>query len=354
MWRNLLAQQALRRCEALGFASPPRRECAFGKPCSDIAFCVSPCCFIAWGHGGVGPEAEIRKRKRVSLLRCNLRNTCGRPRRAGFSCDGTPRSRTGSERYDRYGRVDPTSRHVLPTSTDFARSVPMDFIRVEVELLLHFVRLRCRIWSPMTLGDREMDQVLTVVLPVHNRERQLRSSVLDILDLVPVLSQPLEIVIVDDASTDDTYETACELARMYPQVAVLRQPLRQGIGATLELVRNRLSVDRVLVHDGISPIDAGQLQSMLQTAAVGGDNSTVSESSGSRRFAAVRRLHDQMEEVHRGSLAFRWLQLEGPVVPRRSRVTVKPRPSQQPSQPVVTMPIQIVASSMGIDMQPQG
>ena len=202
-----------------------------------------------------------------------------------------------------------------------------------------------------------MDQVLTVVLPMHNSERQLRSSVSDILDLAPTLSRPLEIVVVDDASTDDTYETACEFARLYPQVKVLRQAFRQGIGAALELVRNRFSVDKVLVHDGLSPIDVGQLRSLLQVipenVSCSGAVTSSGESSGSRRFAAVTKLHLQMEQAHRGSQAFRWLQLESPLVPRRSPIMAQSRAPRPSGQPVGTTPIQIVAAPTGINMQPQ-
>ena len=175
-----------------------------------------------------------------------------------------------------------------------------------------------------------MDQPLTVVLPVHNRERQLRSSVQDILDLVQTIRRPMQIVIVDDGSTDDTYETACELAQQYPQLHVFRQSIRQGVGAALELVRNRLAVEMVLVHDGVSIIDATQLQNALQTDdrahQVVQRAGTTTESAGSRRFSAVRALHNQMEQVHRLATSFRWIQLERPMVPRR-RHSAKPAPS---------------------------
>lgn len=173
-----------------------------------------------------------------------------------------------------------------------------------------------------------MTQPLTVVLPMHNCERRLRSSVLDILDLAPLVSMELRIVVVDDGSVDDTYDIACELARLFPQLMVFRQPVRQGIGAALDLVRNRLRVEMVLVHDGISPIDAAQLQTLLQAERGQAGSSekdltlsrfSATESSGSRRFASVRLLHDRMEHAHRSVASFRWVQLEKPLVPRRCR-----------------------------------
>ncbi len=194
-----------------------------------------------------------------------------------------------------------------------------------------------------------MDQPLTVVLPMHNCERQLRSSVIDILDLTFTTSEMFQIVVVDDGSTDDTYETACELARQYPQLTVLRQPFRQGLGAALDLVRNRMDVQAVIVHDGISVIDVAQLQNMLQTGCVGESSGIAcappSESkilsNGSRRFAAVRALHNQMEQAHRSTMScFQWMQLEKPLVPRRC----------QPACPSKSQPDEMLA--LGAPIEP--
>ena len=74
-----------------------------------------------------------------------------------------------------------------------------------------------------------MRQILTVVLPVHNSERLLHIAIMDLLELAHEISSPIEVVIVDDGSTDETYETACEMSRMYPQLKVLRQPVRKGL-----------------------------------------------------------------------------------------------------------------------------
>ena len=141
-----------------------------------------------------------------------------------------------------------------------------------------------------------MKNPLTVVLPLHNSERQLRSSILDILELAQSAGAMIEVVVVDDGSADETYETACEMARAYPQVKAMRQPVRSGLAATLEMVGHRMSTDLVVVHDGVTPIEASQLKDFLPTAQLQGVNSrqlpmrvaTSVDSVGSRRFGPVR------------------------------------------------------------------
>ncbi len=190
-----------------------------------------------------------------------------------------------------------------------------------------------------------MDQPLTIVLPVHNCERQLRSSVLDILDLTSSVSCELNVVVVDDGSTDETFETACELARQYPQMTVFRQPVRQGLGAALEMVRNRMAVEMVIVHDGVSAIDAAQLQMMLREENANKSpletampNSSTMLSSGSRRFASVRALHNRMEQAHRAATCFQWMQLEKPLVPRRCQTSCSTDPQEEMSAPGAPVP----------------
>ena len=202
-----------------------------------------------------------------------------------------------------------------------------------------------------------MDQPLTVVLPVYNCERQIRSSLLDILDLVPTLSRPLEVVVVDDGSTDETYETVCELARVYPQIRVLRQPVRQGLRAAMDMVRNRLNVEQVVLHDGISAISSAQLQQVLQAGLAGQESAAPQSASsmdshGSRRFSSVRALHNRMEQAHRSVTAFQWVQLEKPLIPRRSPVARQPVAQGEVLAPVA--PVYLANVPMGSNPLPMG
>jgi glycosyltransferase involved in cell wall biosynthesis len=181
-----------------------------------------------------------------------------------------------------------------------------------------------------------LNQQLTVVLPMHNMERQIRSSVHDLLDLSVLIRMPLSIVIVDDGSTDDTFETACEMARMYPQIQVLRQSFRSGLGSALELVHNRLNLDMAIVHDGVSPIDPAELKELLLKEPQPTRELAVVANSldgrGSRRFAAVRALQQSMEIAHRAAIGFSWLRIEKPLVPRRRQVVEQ----WKPVSPVLT------------------
>jgi glycosyltransferase involved in cell wall biosynthesis len=144
-----------------------------------------------------------------------------------------------------------------------------------------------------------------------------------ILELANAPQRRLTIAIVDDGSTDDTFETASELARDYPQVRVFRQPFQGGLGPALEDVRQRLGVGEAIVHDGVGPIDLSQLAALLNEGAAtpAAVDAASAEHRGSRRFAAVSALNARMASAHRSVMSFHWLKLAEPARPRR-RTTV--------------------------------
>lgn len=107
-----------------------------------------------------------------------------------------------------------------------------------------------------------MTPTLTVVLPVHNAEASLGRNVRDVLELAGELTAGFQILIVDDGSTDETFLTAVELSRQYPQIDVVRHATRRGLGPTLRWVRTRVDSDVVVVHDGVSPIDANEIRQL--------------------------------------------------------------------------------------------
>lgn len=77
--------------------------------------------------------------------------------------------------------------------------------------------------------------LVSTIIPVFNREAMLRDAVRSVLRQT---YRPIEILIVDDGSTDGTAAAADALAATCPEITVLRQPNR-GPGAAREMGRLR-------------------------------------------------------------------------------------------------------------------
>lgn len=147
-----------------------------------------------------------------------------------------------------------------------------------------------------------MQPSLTVVLPIHNAERTLRRDVSEVLEAAAELTPRVELLVVDDASTDDSYEAAAELARDYPQVRVVRRSRRSELRETLREVRANIASDVVIVHDGSSRVNADQLRLIWRQQQVLGAVRDAQEGPGGVSFADLRRpsmTQPAMEVAHR-------------------------------------------------------
>ena len=170
-----------------------------------------------------------------------------------------------------------------------------------------------------------MPQPAVIVLPFHNAERQLQDQVTRVLEIICEVGAQTSVVILDDGSTDGTFEAACELAAHYPQVRVLRQPTQRGLGSALERIRRCVPAPQAIVHDGVSPLDFGELARLLKESSPAAvcelpatsSQSGADESRGSRRFAAVTRLNEALQRAHRPLTTFRWSPPDKEDAPRR-------------------------------------
>jgi glycosyltransferase involved in cell wall biosynthesis len=90
---------------------------------------------------------------------------------------------------------------------------------------------------------------LSVLLPVHNAHHKLEASVSEILEVLPELTDHFELCILDDGSTDDTADTAHELAARYPQIRVIRHPSRLGLAEAIRTGLDHTQGEVVFVGD---------------------------------------------------------------------------------------------------------
>ena len=156
---------------------------------------------------------------------------------------------------------------------------------------------------------------LTIVLPVHNAESRLRNNVGELLELASELTPKFGVLIIDDGSTDSTFEVAEELATRYPQVSVKRHRYCRGLGETLQYVQRRVRSDAVMVHDGVTPINQQQIRKMWRqwlVASATNDTPATTAADASRDisdFAELRSLHAAMERAHSQLTGFQMMSL---------------------------------------------
>jgi cellulose synthase/poly-beta-1,6-N-acetylglucosamine synthase-like glycosyltransferase len=71
------------------------------------------------------------------------------------------------------------------------------------------------------------EPTVTIVVPLYNEGRSIYDTILSLVRL-EYPQDKLSVTVVDDCSTDDSYEWACKAAREYPNVRVLRNPVNVG------------------------------------------------------------------------------------------------------------------------------
>jgi glycosyltransferase involved in cell wall biosynthesis len=74
---------------------------------------------------------------------------------------------------------------------------------------------------------------LTAVFPAHNEELNIRSTIDRAVAALRPLCNRFEILIVNDASRDDTGRIADELARQYPEIRVIHNASNLGQGGSI-------------------------------------------------------------------------------------------------------------------------
>jgi glycosyltransferase involved in cell wall biosynthesis len=101
---------------------------------------------------------------------------------------------------------------------------------------------------------------VTILLPIHNAQLRLEHHVAEILDVLPELTNRFELLIIDDGSTDDSFDVACHLSLKYPQVSAMRHPSRLGLAHSVRSGLAQTEGDLVLVGDEQHGVRADDLR----------------------------------------------------------------------------------------------
>jgi glycosyltransferase involved in cell wall biosynthesis len=112
----------------------------------------------------------------------------------------------------------------------------------------------------MASAKQESLCCLSVVIAAYNEEATLASVVEKVLSL----PHTLEVIIVDDASTDGTAEVARRLAAAHPQVRTVSHPKNVGKTGALKTGFALTSGDIVLVQDADLEYDPSEIPELIQ------------------------------------------------------------------------------------------
>lgn len=102
---------------------------------------------------------------------------------------------------------------------------------------------------------------LSVVVPCFNEEGNVARVVEQAVEVGRRLASELEIVVVDDGSTDETGRVLTALRTSVPELVVLRHPRNLGYGAAVRSGLGRASLDYVFLTDGDGQFDLEELPS---------------------------------------------------------------------------------------------
>jgi len=90
---------------------------------------------------------------------------------------------------------------------------------------------------------------LSVLVPAYNEQATLRRCVSRVLEVTLPNNLAREIILVDDASSDQTWNICEKLAMEHPEVRVFKQASNQGKGAAIQRAIREASGDLIVFQD---------------------------------------------------------------------------------------------------------
>ena len=126
---------------------------------------------------------------------------------------------------------------------------------------------------------------LSVLVPVFNERHVVEASLRRVLKLADPLISSLEMIVVDDQSTDGTWEILQRLAAEDDRVVLLRNPRNMGKGAALRAAIAHSTGDITIIHDADLEYDPADIPSLLVPFAKEGADAVF----GSRYLSAAYR-----------------------------------------------------------------
>ncbi len=140
-------------------------------------------------------------------------------------------------------------------------------------------------WRGSRPGEEGRRPLLSVVVPLYNERYLVGELLRRILETPARDDVKLEILVVDDGSTDDSGEIVSRLAADHPEIRLLAQPENRGKGAAVRRGIREAQGDLILIQDADLEYDPRDYGRLLKPVFEDGADAVY----GSRFLAAERR-----------------------------------------------------------------
>lgn len=109
-----------------------------------------------------------------------------------------------------------------------------------------------------------MRESLSIIMPVRDRQATIESRTETLLEMLSELSSDVQVILVDDSSTDATPEILDDLRRRYPQITIKRNARSLGPAESVEMALPAARGEFIFLHQSYETVDWEELLQMWQ------------------------------------------------------------------------------------------
>jgi glycosyltransferase involved in cell wall biosynthesis len=104
---------------------------------------------------------------------------------------------------------------------------------------------------------------LSLIMPCYNEENTIEACITEVIKIEDEHLK-LQLIIVDDCSTDRSHEIASNLALKYPQLLILRHDTNKGKGAAIRTGIHKARGDFIAIQDADLEYDPWDLKRLIE------------------------------------------------------------------------------------------
>jgi SAM-dependent methyltransferase len=116
----------------------------------------------------------------------------------------------------------------------------------------------------MASESRDTQHLVSVLVPLYNEEEYVGASIERVLNAALPQGLSLDIVVVDDGSTDGSVEVVEKLAQRYSQIRLVRHPVNRGKGSAIRTALQHALGELAIIHDADLEYDPKDFIKLLQ------------------------------------------------------------------------------------------